>query len=112
MNKEERDLMIELMADMIRQEVSGPLEQLMDRLIAMLIVTRALPAGDFGRQMHEAFAGLPEEERDTRGAALITKYAKLGDALGDKLPGAADIGPGSAKPLPDWFRGLIPGGKA
>ncbi|GBL46235.1 hypothetical protein SFMTTN_2048 [Sulfuriferula multivorans] len=105
MEQEEREILIDLMADMVRQEVSDPLEKLMDRLIALLLFTGAIPLDELASQMRSALDELPSEQHDTRGAQLIAKYARLGVEPSDKPPS-----PDSAA-KPDWFLGLIEGGK-
>ena len=104
----QRDLLIELMATMLREEVSDPLEKLMDRLIALLLHGRAIETTELGRQMREAWGELPESARDTAGAALLAKYARLEHA--GMPPSDPPPAPGSG-PTPAWFRGLIQGGK-
>jgi hypothetical protein len=105
MDTEERGMLIELMADMIRQEVSDPMGKLMDRLIALLLFSGAIQIDQLAEQMRQAFDELPEEERDTAGAQWLAKYGRL-----DAPPSAPPPSPGNAA-TPDWFRGLIEGGK-
>jgi hypothetical protein len=106
MDSGERDILIGLMADMIRQEVSDPMERLLDRLIALLLFSGAIQIDQLGEQMRQAFAELPEEERDTAGAQLLAKYGQLGTQ-----PDGPPPAPDSAA-MPAWFQGLIEGGKS
>ena len=106
MDKIELEILIDHVGKMIRQEVSGPFEKMMDRLISLLLFTRAIPLDELGEQMRQAFDELPEAERDTAGAQLLAKYGRLGMQPSEPPPS-----PGSAA-TPAWFHGLIQGGKS
>jgi hypothetical protein len=113
---EDRQAIVITVMDMLREQVTAPLERLIDCLLFELMSSDSIDSSRLAARLEELWSAMPEPERDGHGGRLYRRYLVLLTTLRDDpqrfLSSAPHTGERTAHVVPpDWFRGVIQGGR-
>ena len=100
-------------ANLIASQMAQPLEMLLDCLVINLIKTDAIMPDLLERQLADMIPLLRESQLGSSGARLLRRYQQIAHRAAHDPAFRAMIEALSYKEptRPDWFRGVIEGGK-
>lgn len=111
----DKEIIIATMWEMIREEVTKPLTNLIDCLLFELMATDSVDRERLEQRLSSAWENTSEDDRDTLGYKMFYRYLRTLQSMNDEpeswielLQNARDNAESAAQ-LPEWFRGVIQG---
>lgn len=113
LDTDDREQIIITVLDMLKEQVTAPLERLIDCLLFELMANNSIDYSRLAGRLEELWSAMPEPEKDGHGGHLYRRYLVLLTTLRDdpqRFPSSApNTGAHTERVPPEWFRGVIQG---
>lgn len=116
LDQNDREEIVTVIWEMMREEITQPLTQLMDCLVFELISQNSIDTVQLEQRLSSLWEGMTDQQRDTQGSKLFHRYLRVFQSMNSDpeswiefLASAGCSAEGSQTTVPDWFRGVIEG---